>query len=126
MGNQIPEQSRELVKRRAMGRCLRCGGPGSEWHHRRSRSVRDSHRHCPCNGAWLCSTCHKWVHAHPFEAKAEGFIVSKYVSEPGSIRLTAHFGDLFLDCLGKFEYDAVDPLARMIVTRDEIREHLDL
>lgn len=125
MGNQIPEQSRELVKRRAMGRCLRCGGPGAEWHHRRSRSVRDSHRHCPCNGVWLCGTCHRWVHAHPFEAKADGLIVSKQVGEPGSVVVTAHFGDLFLECDGKFNYKSDNPLERMIVTAEEIEETLN-
>jgi hypothetical protein len=48
LSDSIPTASREAVKSRDTGRCVRCWGVGSEWHHRRSRSVRDEHRHCPC------------------------------------------------------------------------------
>lgn len=122
MGNEIPSRARELVKRRTMGRCIRCGGPGSEWHHRRTRSVRDGHRHCPCNGVWLCLTDHQWVHAHPFEAKAEGLIVSKYEAEPGLIPVSAHFGELMLECNGKFNYDTDDLLERVKVSMAELED----
>lgn len=67
---------------RSVGRCLRCGGRGSEWHHRRSRRVRAGHRHCPCNGAWLCRTDHRWAHAEPESARRVGLIVSQWVDEP--------------------------------------------
>lgn len=40
--------------------------------------MRDDHTHCPCNGVTLCGTCHKWVHDHPFEARALGLIVSRH------------------------------------------------
>jgi hypothetical protein len=64
---------------RDQSRCVRCGmmTPG-HWHHRRSRSIRDDITHSPCNGINLCGTCHDWVHAHPFEARAQGWIVSRY------------------------------------------------
>lgn len=35
----------------------------------------DEHRHCACNGVWLCATCHSWAHNRPLRAKAEGYIV---------------------------------------------------
>lgn len=104
MGNDIPEARREQVKNRDLSRCFRCGGPGAEWHHRRSRSVRDEHRHCACNGVWLCRTCHRWAHANPFEARAVGLIVSRYQPQPGAEPAVARFGTLFLLCNGKFRY----------------------
>jgi hypothetical protein len=63
-------------------RCFRCGGPGSDWHHRRSRRVRAGHRHCACNGVLLCRTCHSWAHSEVSEAQAAGLIVSQWVDEP--------------------------------------------
>jgi hypothetical protein len=78
----IPPESRMLVEQRQGMRCLRCGGHGYEWHHRRSRRVRAAHRHCACNGVLLCRTCHSWAHAQPDEAQALGLIVSQWVDEP--------------------------------------------
>lgn len=78
----IPTSSRLAVKERSLGRCERCGGPGAQWHHRRSRSVVEQHRHCPCNGIWMCPTCHAWAHRHPTLAQDEGLIVPRYVTSP--------------------------------------------
>lgn len=105
----IPPAARAEVKGREMGRCLRCGAPApnGHWHHRRSRSRRDQHTHCPCNGVWLCGTCHEWVHQHPFEAKALGFIVSKYVDDPGVVPVRTWFGNILNTCEGE-RLDAVD------------------
>lgn len=105
MSNPIPPLQREQVKRREVGRCFRCGGPAQRghWHHRRSRSVPGQHQHCACNGVWLCGTCHEWAHAHPFEAKAEGIIVSRYVEEPGTVVAQAYYGPILLNCAGSFE-----------------------
>jgi 5-methylcytosine-specific restriction protein A len=79
----IPSAARSKVKERDRNRCARCGMPTAtgEWHHRRSRSVRDDLTHSPANGVNLCKTCHGWVHANPFEARGTGFIVSRY-SDP--------------------------------------------
>jgi hypothetical protein len=57
--------------------------PGEDWHHRRSRSVRDEHTHCPCNGITLCGPGnnhgdHGWAHSNPFEARAQGLIISRH------------------------------------------------
>lgn len=56
-----------------------------QWHHRRSRRVRDKFRHSPCNGLWLCLDCHAWVHAHPLLARQSGWIVSQHESDPSSV-----------------------------------------
>lgn len=71
-----------------------------EWHHRRSRSIRDEHQHHPCNGIWLCMTCHKWVHAHPFEARAKGWIVSRHLMPHEERVFNQRFGWLMLTCDG--------------------------
>lgn len=82
---EIPDESRTLVETRQGHRCLRCMGMGRDWHHRRSRRVRAGHRHCACNGALLCRTCHSWAHANPDEAQAVGLLVSQWVDEPGMV-----------------------------------------
>lgn len=96
----IPEESRRTVERRQRLRCLRCGGAGSEWHHRRSRRVRAAHRHCPCNGVLLCGSCHRWAHANHEEARATGFIVSQWVDEPSVVPLMTPWGWSQIDCVG--------------------------
>ena len=89
---------------REMGRCLRCGGSGQHWHHRRGRAVRDQHTHCACNGVLLCRTCHEWAHANPFEARRTGFIVSRSEPEPRTVQVEAFYGALFLTCEGMVEF----------------------
>lgn len=83
--SQIPERSHTLVRQRQRFMCLRCGGRGTDWHHRRKRNVKDRHQHCPCNGVLLCRTCHRWAHAHPALAVKTGFIVSSYENDPGAV-----------------------------------------
>ena len=104
--SQIPTASRAKVKQRAHGRCERCGvpAPNGEWHHRRSRSVHDEHQHCPCNGAWLCSTCHRWAHAHPVEARNTGFIVSRHIDDPGIVIAHTPWGARWNTCTGGVQY----------------------
>lgn len=108
MANRIPDSSRDQVKQRERWRCARCHTPcpNGEWHHRRSRLVRDRHRHCPCNGVLLCGTCHRWVHAHPVEARATGFIVSKFTSEPATVPIQNPLGVRWQDCEGGTRYDS--------------------
>lgn len=101
----IPTKSRDLVKARAHHRCERCEAPAynGDWHHRRTRSVDDEHQHCPCNGVWLCRTCHRWAHDHPDEARRSGWIVSRWVNEPGTIPVHRRFGLWRHDCHGTRE-----------------------
>lgn len=100
--SQIPKIEREIVRGREKDRCIRCAvpSPSGHWHHRRSRSVKDKHQHCACNGVWLCSPCHQWVHAHPFEARQNGLIVSRHTNDPGIIPMQSAWGWRTHDCYG--------------------------
>lgn len=53
---------------------------------------------------WLCKTCHTWAHAHPFEARGLGLIVTRYSAFPGEHPATTHFGEVLLNCEGMFTY----------------------
>lgn len=105
MASGIPSASRLQVKVRDMSQCVRCGTPThvGQWHHRRSRSVRDEITHSPCNGIYLCATCHAWVHAHPFEARANGWIVSRYADPREQPVFHSQFGMVLLDEAGGYE-----------------------
>lgn len=104
----IPRTSRVLVEARDRNRCARCGGAGSDWHHRRSRRVVGVHQHSPANGLLLCRTCHEWVHANPLMARLGGFIVSMHEKEPGSVAVVhALFGPVLLDETGGWSHVAV-------------------
>lgn len=93
---RIPSWSRLAVKARLRGLCVRCNMAGSEFHHRRPRSVVDSHRHGPCNGVYLCGPCHRWAHAHPAEATEQGFIVSRCVDDPTMVPIQRYDGWWYL------------------------------
>lgn len=110
-GTRIPDTSYSLVRARDFWRCFRCGCPAQpgQWHHRRSRSVVDEHQHEPCNGINLCPPCHSWVHAHPFEARTKGWIVSRHAI-PCEVKVfsAVHFGWTTLGCDGSMERKAED------------------
>lgn len=80
-------------------RCVRCYTPtkNGQWHHRRSRSVVGECQHETCNGIYLCHECHAWVHAHPFEARARGWIVSRAANPCEMPVYTEQFGWVLLD-----------------------------
>lgn len=104
MAERVPDTVREAVWARDLGRCARCGGPGQEFAHRRTRAVGGEHRHCPCN-AWLaCSTCHRWQHANPEKYLALGIAVSRYVEEPSTVPITTWLGELMLHCDGSMSW----------------------
>jgi hypothetical protein len=105
MPNPIPQWRREQVQDRDNGRCVRCGGRGSEWHHRRGRRVRDQHTHCSCNGVMLCRTCHSWVHANPLMAMPKGYIVSRYIQDPSCIPVVIVNSPWLLDHEGSGKLD---------------------
>lgn len=114
--SRIPTAARHAVRQRDLVRCARCGSNATvgQWHHRRSRWVRDEHTHHPCNGLWLCADCHSWCHHNPTEAKASGWIVSRYVAEPGSVPVHhGVWGWVLLECNSDFTFtdrrpDALD------------------
>lgn len=103
----IPTRSREIVNSRDRRTCVRCACPGREWHHRRSRSVRGEHRHCPCNGVLLCHSCHVWVHKNPADAQEVGLIVSRYEDEPFTVPVRTVYGVTWQTCDGLRESHAV-------------------
>lgn len=61
----------------------------------------DAHTHCPCNGVWLCATCHSWAHAHPEAARKTGWIVSRY-DTPGTVPVMTPWGLRTHHCDGTF------------------------
>lgn len=76
---------RQIVIEREMSCCLRCGklqraGSFSSLHHRQSRRVGPD---SVPNLVLLCGSgsngCHGYVHTHPAEAQAEGYIVSVHL-----------------------------------------------
>lgn len=93
--------ARKLVRERARGRCEVCGaGRGYQFSHRRTRSVRDAHTWCPCNGVLACATCHAKMHANPEWARSVGLHVSSFVAEPGDVPVSLVVGTVRLDCIG--------------------------
>lgn len=82
--------------------------PSGHWHHRRSRSVRDTHTHCPCNGVWLCGTCHTWVHANPFDARSGGWIISRWATLPGTHPYRTPRGWVVAHCNGGSTFATTD------------------
>lgn len=97
-----------VVWERDEGRCVRCGAalsaswPGYSHHHRQSRSVGPDR---PDNLIMLCGSgttgCHGYIHGHPAEARANGWIISKYVEDEdlADVPCTHHQ-------LGQVTYDA--------------------
>lgn len=106
---KMDEWAYEAVRIRERFRCLRCGGAGANWHHRRSKRVKDEHTHCPCNGVWLCGSgttgCHGHVHANPFVSRQSGLIVSQHEGQPATVPVVSvvHGGSILLDCDGQFQ-----------------------
>jgi len=62
--------------------------------------VRDSHTHCACNGVWLCSTCHRWVHANPESARKVGFILERSCDTPWLVPFKHPLDWRTPDCIG--------------------------
>lgn len=97
----IPTKSRALVKERSNNQCSRCGVLGSEWHHRRRRAVKLGHNpHCPCIGVWLCTVCHRDVHANPAKARETGYIINPYEEKPWTVPMKTFMGWVLNDCTG--------------------------
>jgi hypothetical protein len=101
-GNPIPAASRRLVHEREKERCLRCGGRGYEWHHRRKRNVKDEHTHCPCNGVLLCRTCHEWAHKGEWQTR-DGFRLSQFDTTPSITPVLTWHGKVTLWCNGTYQ-----------------------
>lgn len=108
----IPPESRALVEQRENMRCISCMGRGSEWHHRRSRRVREAHRHCACNGVLLCRSCHTAAHSHHESGRDRGLVVSQWVDEPFMVPIVDAMGRFWqLTCDGKINPLTLDRVA---------------
>ena len=91
-----------------MHQCVRCGGSwhwaGMSIHHRRPRSHRFPGLNQPSNLIVLCGSgtvgCHAWVHQHPLEAYANGWLVHGTKDETDPLKvpvLTKQHGLVLLD-----------------------------
>jgi hypothetical protein len=72
------ERASSLLYARSRARCEVCGHrllARVERHHRQRRAVGGDRL---ANLLYLHSDCHAWLHAHPVEARAGGWIVSAY------------------------------------------------
>ena len=82
--------TRELLWHRSGWRCEihteGCAGDATDLHHRQRRGCGDD---TITNALHVCRPCHMHAHAHPVEARANGWIVSSYyspASQPVRIR----------------------------------------
>lgn len=69
---------RIIVFDRDGGKCLRCLGDGMDVHHRRVKGMGGSsspQTHGLANLITLCRDCHSYIHDHPEESYALGFLV---------------------------------------------------
>lgn len=108
-GTGIPLTCRTLVRDREDRRCERCNGSGQQWHHRRSRGVVRPHRHCPCNGIWLCPTCHRWAHGNPVLARNNGIILERSEELPYELPVLTWAGWRYHLCGGQIEWVNPEP-----------------
>lgn len=84
-----------MVRERDGAACFRCGCGGAlDLHHRQRRREGG---HGVSNLLSLCPLCHRWVHAHPVEARAAGWIVSVHEDKDPTQMPVRHFtGDQVL------------------------------
>jgi hypothetical protein len=82
VGQGWSEETRRLVSARSGGRCElgSCPELATDLHHRQRR--REG-RHGPSNALHLCRVHHSWVHGHPGQARAAGWIVSAFGDPAG-------------------------------------------
>jgi len=78
-------EGRAQVMHRALGACEiespACEHTTPDWHHRQSRR---GGAHGPDNGLAACRPCHRWVHANPAAAQANGWTVSLW-ADPATV-----------------------------------------
>ena len=95
-----------MVLTRDRWRCVRCGKylDAGSIHHRRMRSHKWPGLNLPSNLLTLCgsgvSGCHGWAHAHPAQAREDGFLVSAYDDHPETIPVHTWKGWMIPDNTG--------------------------
>lgn len=93
----IPTKAREVVWERQNRQCARCGNLGNEIHHRMRRREGG---HAYENLVGLCSEDHRWVHKHPKQAAADGFIIPISVDDISAVPIKTFVGWLLFDAEG--------------------------
>lgn len=99
--SQIPTRNREIVIERQNNQCARCGNRGAEMHHRQRRREAG---HAISILVWLCSADHRWAHAHPVEAKADGYIIPPWETDPTTVPIKTFAGLATFDNEGGITY----------------------
>ena len=107
-GNPIPTKARRIVKERDENRCQRCGGLGTDIHHRQRRREGG---HEVGNLVLLCRLDHSWVHGNPAVARETGYIIPTHITDPTTIP--------FKLWTGEWEYTDNDGGYRLSLTKDE-------
>ena len=82
MTTRVEREAREAVQKRSHGMCERCGGFGSNIHHRRPRGMGGtSTPEDPTNLVMLCGSgttgCHGWVESYRAKAWEQGWLVPR-------------------------------------------------
>jgi hypothetical protein len=100
--SQPSKHTCDLVDARDEARCVRCGKSlynalTFSRHHRRMRSHPFPGLHEASNVIDVCGSgstfCHGWIHEHPREAMANGWLVSGFEDHPETVPvLTAQHG----------------------------------
>lgn len=84
--------ARQVVMERSGWRCERCLSlPVDAVHHRRPKGMGGTDVawvEQPANLVALCRGCHEWVHAHPYEARQSGWLLSKWSGMADSSPIT--------------------------------------
>lgn len=99
--SDIPTRNREIVRERHRGQCARCGCRGSDIHHRQRRREAG---HAVGILVLLCRDCHKWVHGNPNTAKADGYIIEPWETDPLNVPIRTFAGWCKFDNVGGVEY----------------------
>lgn len=94
MSNEIPTKAREIVRERQNGQCARCGVAYTDLHHRQRRREAG---HAVGILVGTCRACHKWAHANPTAAKADGYIISPHEDNPTSVPIKTFMGAVLFD-----------------------------
>lgn len=101
------DAARQLTYQRAGGRCELCGGPPTDYSHRKPRSQGGTWS--PVNALHLCHVCHAYCHAHPEEARDQGWFVASHQNPadvPAHLSMWLGTGWFLLSDWGG--YDVVD------------------
>jgi len=99
--------TRQLVADRDMRRCVRCGGPGQQIHHRKPRGMggtSDPAINSPANLVLLCLDCHAYIESHRAEACADGWLVGRE-ADPEMVPVVSLFGHLTFHADGSVDRD---------------------